>query len=74
MILKCELCNEELGEIVKGKMKNNATLLCAYCWNSIRREPKVQSKPYYDDYDVPSFDGSTSNDGLEHLKNIFGFK
>jgi len=32
MDLKCEKCGLNLGELVKGKIRNGSVLLCKHCW------------------------------------------
>ncbi len=30
--LVCKMCGKDMGEMIKGKIRNNAVILCNGCW------------------------------------------
>ena len=34
---KCEMCEKDLGEMNKGKMRHGSVVLCVDCWRKVEK-------------------------------------
>ena len=61
--LNCKLCNRFMGEIEKGKIRNESVVLCNECWDrsNIAIQMAELARSQKKDFDVPDF-----------MKGIFG--
>lgn len=58
----CKLCDTYMGEMLKGKIRNNAAILCSNCWEKTKLAIQMAelAKNQAPNVDLPDF-----------MKNLF---